>query len=109
MQPQNTKPHIEIKDVTKTYASTQGKVVGVDRINMAVQRGEIVAVVGHSGCGKSTLLHLIGGLILPDEGTVKIDGKQTSGPQLSCGFVFQEFSLFPWRTVIGNVEFGLEI
>lgn len=109
MHSQNSTPHIEIINTSKFYSSARGEVVGVADINMSVQEGELVAVVGHSGCGKTTLLHLISGLTRPTHGTIKIDGVPVESPRKDCGFVFQEFSLFPWRTVIENVQFGLEI
>lgn len=109
MQSQNTPTQIEILHAAKLYSSIRGEVVGVADINMSVRRGEFIAVVGHSGCGKTTLLNLISGLIRPTGGKVSIDGIPVDGVCRDCGFVFQEFSLFPWRTVIENVEFGLEI
>jgi NitT/TauT family transport system ATP-binding protein len=109
MHPENSKPYIDLLNVTKIYPSKDGERIGVTNINMTVQKDELVAVVGHSGCGKTTLLNLISGIVSPTSGSVKIDGVGIHEPQSNCGFVFQEFSLFPWRTVIENVEFGLEI
>ncbi len=109
MQSQKTSPKIEVIRASKNYSSVRGDVIGLADINMSVQKGEFVAVVGHSGCGKTTLLHLISGLAHPTSGTIRIDGVPADGIRKDCGFVFQEFSLFPWRTVIENVEFGLEV
>jgi NitT/TauT family transport system ATP-binding protein len=104
---------IELAEVTKEFSyggnGASSGVAHVGPITMEVKRGEFVALVGHSGCGKTTLLNLIGGLVTPTTGVIRINGKSIVGPQTTCGFVFQEFSLFPWRTAIQNVEFGLEL
>lgn len=73
-----------------------------------VMQGEFMAVVGPSGCGKSTLLDLVGGLTRPTSGQLSLDGVEIQGPGLDRGIVFQQYALFPWRTALGNVEFGLE-
>ena len=70
--------------------------------------GEFVSIVGPSGCGKSTLLNLVAGLDRPSEGTVSLHGVAVSGPNASVGFMLQKDLLLPWRTVLQNVEFGLE-
>ncbi|MEN6437598.1 MAG: ABC transporter ATP-binding protein [Syntrophobacter sp.] len=80
----------------------------LDNINLSVGKGEFLALLGPSGCGKSTLLHIIDGLASAD-GSVLINGKPINGPGLNRGIVFQEYALFPWRTTIENVAFGLEI
>src|SRR5258708_36496979 len=97
--------HIELIQVSKTFPRGEGsnQIVEVGPVTMDVKRGELVAIMGHSGCGKTTLLNLISGLMAPTTGSIRIDGKEVEGPQSSCGFVFQEFSLFPWRTAIHNV------
>jgi NitT/TauT family transport system ATP-binding protein len=80
----------------------------VRNLSFAVDRGEFVAIVGPSGCGKSTLLNLVAGLDHPSEGTVSLLGQNVSGPNSSVGFMLQKDLLLPWRTVLHNVEFGLE-
>ncbi|TDD94839.1 ABC transporter ATP-binding protein [Actinomadura rubrisoli] len=70
--------------------------------------GEFLVVVGPSGCGKSTLLDLLGGLTRPTTGRILLDGREVTGPALDRGVVFQQYALFPWRTALRNVEFGLE-
>jgi NitT/TauT family transport system ATP-binding protein len=77
--------------------------------DLTVEEGEFVCVLGQSGCGKTTLLKLLAGLIRADSGGVLIDGVPVSGPGSERSMVFQNYGLFPWRTVLGNVEFGLEI
>lgn len=77
-------------------------------VNLKINQGQFMVIVGPSGCGKSTFLDLVGGLTLPDGGTISIDGKPISGPGLDRATVFQQNALFPWRTALENVEFGLE-
>ncbi|HVZ51494.1 MAG TPA: ABC transporter ATP-binding protein [Pseudolabrys sp.] len=82
-------------------------VVALDGIDLAIERDEFVAVVGPSGCGKSTLLYLLGGFLELSGGQILVDGKRVTEPSPERGIVFQHFALFPWKTVLGNVEFGL--
>jgi sulfonate transport system ATP-binding protein len=79
----------------------------LDEVDLTVDRGEIVGLVGTSGCGKSTLLRIIGGLETPTLGEVALDGSPVTGPRPEVGFVFQEPRLMPWLTLRGNAEFGL--
>ena len=95
-------------DVRKTFVSRNGKrVLALDGIDVTARPGEFVSLVGPSGCGKSTLLYILGGFVQPDAGTVECDGAIVRGPGPERGIVFQEFALFPWKTVLGNVEYGL--
>ena len=82
-------------------------VVALDGIDLAIERDEFVSVVGPSGCGKSTLLYLLGGFLELSGGKILVDGKPVVEPSPERGIVFQHFALFPWKTVMGNVEFGL--
>ena len=75
-------------------------------ISLDVAEGEFVSILGPSGCGKSTLLYIVGGFVPPSEGTVAVNGKPVTGPGPDRGPVFQEFALFPWKTVLGNVMYG---
>lgn len=83
--------------------------VALDRVNATVRKGELVTLLGPSGCGKTTLLRLTAGLITADEGGITIEGSPVSGPRKDACTVFQNFGLLPWRTVMENVEFPLEI
>jgi NitT/TauT family transport system ATP-binding protein len=78
-------------------------------INFSMKNGEFVCLIGPSGCGKTTLLRVVAGLEEPTEGELLLDGVNVTGPGADRGFVFQDFALFPWRTVRQNVEFGLEL
>src|SRR5262252_4306272 len=77
-------------------------------ISLDIAEGEFVAILGPSGCGKSTLLYVVGGFVPPSTGRVLVNGKEVTGPGPERGPVFQEFALFPWKTVLGNVMYGLE-
>lgn len=77
-------------------------------ITLEVKKGEFMVIVGPSGCGKSTLLDLLAGLTKPSSGQILLDGKAITGPNLDRGIVFQQYALFPWKTTLANVEFGLE-
>ncbi len=98
-----------VDDIVKRFATPDGVLVAVDRMSLSVAPGEFLGVIGPSGCGKSTLFNIIGGLLDADEGTVKVAGERVSGPHRSIGMIFQEESTFPWRSVIDNVAFPLEI
>jgi NitT/TauT family transport system ATP-binding protein len=83
--------------------------VALDRVDATVRKGELVSLLGPSGCGKTTLLRLTAGLIAPDEGRVVVTGRAVTAPRKDACMVFQNFGLLPWRTVLGNVEFPLEL
>ena len=102
-------PLVSVDGVSQTYAREGGGQLPVlFDVNLALGDNEIVALLGRSGCGKSTLLRIISGLLPPTSGTVTIDGKQVLGPAQHVAMVFQTFALFPWLTVMENVEIGLE-
>jgi NitT/TauT family transport system ATP-binding protein len=98
-----------VDDVTKQFATPEGPLLAIDRVSLSVKPGEFLAVIGPSGCGKSTLFNIIGGLLDGHEGIVAVAGETVRGPHPAIGMVFQEESTFPWRTVIENVAFPLEI
>jgi NitT/TauT family transport system ATP-binding protein len=101
---------IKLKNVTKTYSGLDGSTtVALDGISLEVGDNEFVSILGPSGCGKSTLLRIVDGLIGFDSGQATFNGQPIACPAQDRGFVFQAFNLFPWRTVRGNIEFGLEI
>ncbi len=101
---------IEIRDVTLVYDTPGGKVPGVKNVNFNIDASEFLCIVGPSGCGKSTLLNIIAGFLTPTGGQIKIGGKPVTGHGMDRGVVFQDFAqLFPWRTALGNVAFGLEM
>ena len=101
-------PAIAISDLSKTFRRRDGGThLALDRIALDVREGEFVSIVGPSGCGKSTLLYMVGGFVPPSTGTISVSGKPVTGPGPDRGPVFQEFALFPWKTVLGNVAYGL--
>jgi NitT/TauT family transport system ATP-binding protein len=103
-------PKLRIAGLTKHFArGSEPPLLVLDKIDLAVADLEFVAVVGPSGCGKSTLLRIIDGLEAPDAGAVYIDGAPVSGPGAGRAMVFQSFDLFPWRTALDNIAFGLEM
>jgi len=97
-------PALAFERVTKRF----GDLTAIQDISFAVRPGEFVAIVGPSGSGKSTLLNLIAGLDRPSEGLVALGGRPVEGPSPHVGFMLQKDLLLPWRTILGNVEFGLE-
>ena len=100
---------IEIKEISKSFI-VQGKEIKVlDGINLEIKEGEFFSIIGPSGCGKTTLLKIIHGLIKPDKGEVLIDKQKIKGPSNLTSIVFQTSNLYPWRNVLKNVEFGLEV
>ncbi|WP_370023346.1 ABC transporter ATP-binding protein [Planotetraspora sp. GP83] len=80
----------------------------IEDVTLDVREGEFLTLVGPSGCGKSTLLDLVAGLAAPTSGEILLDGTPIAGPGLDRGIVFQQYALFPWRTALANIEFGLE-
>jgi NitT/TauT family transport system ATP-binding protein len=97
---------LAIEHLQKTYG--QSTVPALADLNLEVRPGELVSLLGPSGCGKTTALRIVGGLLEPSAGQVLIDGRQSVGPSREKAMVFQLFNLFPWRTAVSNVAFGLE-
>ena len=102
-------PILTVADIVKRFGEGQDSLLAVDGVSFSVAQGEFVSLIGPSGCGKSTLFNIIGGLAGSFEGRVAVDGQTVSGTHPAFGMVFQEESTFPWRTVIDNVAFPLEI
>jgi NitT/TauT family transport system ATP-binding protein len=98
-----------VDNIVKQFETPEGPVFAVDNVSLSVRHGEFLAVIGPSGCGKSTLFNVIGGLLDSYQGVVTVAGETVHGPHPAIGMVFQEESTFPWRTVIENVAFPLEI
>jgi NitT/TauT family transport system ATP-binding protein len=98
-----------VDDIVKQFDTPEGPLIAIDRVSLSVRPGEFLAVIGPSGCGKSTLFNIIGGLLDGYQGAVTVGGETVRGPHPAIGMVFQEESTFPWRTVIENVAFPLEI
>ncbi|HYY91423.1 MAG TPA: ABC transporter ATP-binding protein [Candidatus Dormibacteraeota bacterium] len=101
--------HVELANVTKVYEDPPEKVIALKDISFHVKEGEFLCIVGPSGCGKSTLLRMIAGLDRPSSGEIRFKGDLLTAPHSKISMVFQTFALLPWRTVVQNVEFGLEL
>jgi NitT/TauT family transport system ATP-binding protein len=102
---------LEVERLTKRYWLERDKreVLALEDVSVSVQDGEFAAIVGPSGCGKTTLLNIVAGLLPYEEGSVKIDDKKVSGPGVDRAVVFQHSSLLPWRSIIGNIRYGMEM
>ncbi len=102
---------LSIEHLSKRYwfEREDREVLAVNDVSLDVEDGEFLAIVGPSGCGKTTLLNIVAGLLPYEEGTVAIDGKKVQGPGVDRAVVFQHASLLPWRTIIGNVRYGMEL
>jgi NitT/TauT family transport system ATP-binding protein len=102
-------PILVVDDIVKRFETPDGVLTAVDHVSLSIAPGEFVGVIGPSGCGKSTLFNVIGGLLDGYEGTVRVAGERVRGPHPAVGMIFQEESTFPWRNVVDNVAFPLEI
>jgi len=101
---------IRVANVSLEYDTPAGKVLAVDNASFGAERSEFVCLVGPSGCGKTTLLNMIAGFFAPTAGEIRVGGQAVNGQGQDRGIVFQDFAqLFPWRTALGNVAFGLEM
>src|SRR5690606_20512357 len=97
-------PMVSLESVTMAF----GDFIAVENVNIAVEDGEFVAIVGPTGCGKSTILNAVAGLLKPSSGVVRIDGQAVSGVQRNVGYLFQQDSLLRWKTARENIELGLQ-
>jgi NitT/TauT family transport system ATP-binding protein len=102
-------PILVVENIVKRFETQDGVLTAVDDVSFDVVPGEFLSVIGPSGCGKSTLFNVMGGLLGGYEGRVTVGGETVRGPHPSIGMIYQEESTFPWRTVIDNVAFPLEI
>jgi NitT/TauT family transport system ATP-binding protein len=100
---------LSVEHVTKCFGDGEAAVTAVEDFSFDVAEGEFVTLIGPSGCGKTTLFQIIGGLTGGYQGRVRVAGETITGPHPAIGMVFQEESTFPWRSVIDNVAFGLEV
>ena len=100
---------LELKNIHYTYHTLDGETPALTDISFSLNKGEFVAIVGPSGCGKSTLLSLIAGLITPEKGLIKINGKYLRESTTNIGYMLQHDELFEWRTIYHNVLLGLEV
>src|SRR5581483_7929115 len=101
---------LETRDLSKTFIkATGGEVEALRNINLQIEEGEFICIVGASGCGKTTFLRILDGLIDQTSGNIILAGQEVTRPGPGRGFVFQSASLLPWRTVPDNVVFGLEV
>ena len=107
MSEENSKPVIEIKNLGLTYESEENSFVALRNINLTINKGEFICIVGSSGCGKSTLLSVLEGLHSATSGSVRINGKEIHGSGVERAVVFQSYSLFPWMTALQNVAFAV--
>ncbi len=102
-------PLLAVEHVSKHFPTPEGVITAVDDFSFSIAAGEFVSIIGPSGCGKSTVFNIIGGLMDGYDGRVRVDGATVTGTHPAIGMVFQEESTFPWRTVLENVAFPLEI
>ena len=102
-------PKIQISEVSKSFATSGRAALALGHVDLEVAEREFVCLLGPSGCGKSTLLNIVAGFLAPSTGRVVVDGRPVTAPGADRGVVFQEYVLFPWLTVAGNVEFGLKL
>jgi len=102
-------PMLAVSDIVKRFGDGDDSLLAVDRVSFDIAEGEFVSIIGPSGCGKSTLFNIIGGLVADYDGRVAVDGQPVSGTHPAFGMVFQDESAFPWRSVIDNVAFPLEL
>lgn len=95
--------YLKIENMEVAFESAKGRFVAVRDINLNIEKGQIVSIIGHSGCGKSTIMNAIAGMTFPSSGRVVLDGKEVKGPGPDRGIVFQNYSLLPWLTVYENI------
>lgn len=100
--------YIKLENVNMAFDTKRGKFVALENINLTINAGEFISVIGHSGCGKSTVMNLIAGLLNPTDGVVIVNGREVSGPGPDRAVVFQNHSLLPWLTCLENVMLAIE-
>jgi NitT/TauT family transport system ATP-binding protein len=100
---------LEVKELDKTFIAADKPITAIAGLSLSIEENAFVSIVGPSGCGKSTFLNVLLGLVRPDSGDIRMQGRPIAGPGTDRAMVFQEFGLLPWRTVQANVELGLEL
>ena len=100
---------IRFDDVGVDFPTASGPMRVIDGVSLDIAQGEFVSIIGPSGCGKTTLMNIVGGFVKPTRGEVLLDGKPVAAPGPDRGVIFQEYGVFPWLTVRGNIEFGLRL
>lgn len=100
--------YLELKSVSKAYGANGSRTEVLRDVNLSIEQGEFVAIVGYSGAGKTTLMSILAGLIRPDTGSVTLEGQEMTGPGPDRGLVFQNYSLLPWLTVFENVKLAVD-
>ncbi|MGR5250826.1 ABC transporter ATP-binding protein [Vibrio astriarenae] len=103
-----SKPLLDLTQLGMSFPTPSGDFVALKNVNLRIQEGEFISLIGHSGCGKSTVLNLVAGLHLPTSGGVIVDGREVAGPGPDRAVVFQNHSLLPWLTVYQNVELAVK-
>lgn len=106
---ESAKGRIVVKDLAVRFGSEHAQVSALEGLSFDVKAGEFLCLLGTSGCGKSTILNVLAGFVAPTSGEVLLDGLPIAGPGPDRAMVFQRHALFPWKTVAGNVEFGLRM
>ncbi len=107
--PSNDPVRIRFEQVSVAFDTAAGPMPVIDQVDLDIRQGEFVSIIGPSGCGKTTLMNLAGGFVKPTQGRVLLDGQPVSGPGPDRGVIFQEYGIFPWLTVRGNIAFGLRL
>jgi ABC-type nitrate/sulfonate/bicarbonate transport system ATPase subunit len=103
------KPKLEVCNLFKSYGTKNKQLTILQNINLQINKGEFVCIVGASGCGKSTLMNILAGLVAPTLGEIKVDDEVVLGPGSDRGMVFQSYTLYPWLTVANNISFGSKL
>ena len=108
-QPLLAQGRVSIENLSVSFSGRGHDVLAIEDVNVSIHPGEFVCLLGPSGCGKSTLLNCVAGFVRPTLGSISVDDEVVTGPGPDRGMVFQQHSLYPWKTVLQNVAFGPEV